>query len=107
LKENGNPVRFFITTHSPYVLNSLNNILKKGALLKRHENQAEKINKTVDIPHLYADEISAYYINDKGSWESMLDENEKYLYAEKIANISEAINEDTIKLHELNNELKV
>jgi AAA15 family ATPase/GTPase len=104
LKGNGNPVRFFITTHSPYVLNSLNNILKKGALLKKYENQAEKINKAIDIPHLYSDEISAYYINDKGGWEPMLDENEKYLYAEKIADISEAINKDTIKLRELNNE---
>lgn len=105
LKGNGNPVRFFITTHSPYVLDSLNNILKKGALLKKYENQAEKINSTIDIPYLYSDEISAFYINEKGGWESMLDENKKYLYADIITNISEAINEDTIKLKELNNEL--
>jgi len=105
LKGNGNPVRFFITTHSPYVLNSLNNILKKGALLKKYENQAEKINNTIDIPHLYSDEISAYFINNEGGWENMLDENKKYLYAEKIEDISTSINEDTIKLKELNNEL--
>jgi len=105
LKGNGNPVRFFITTHSPYVLNSLNNCLKKGALLKKYENQAEKINNQVDIPHLYSDEISAYFINNEGGWENMMDENKKYLYAEKIDDISKAINEDTIRLKELNNEL--
>ena len=97
--------RFFITTHSPYMLNSLNNILKKGALLKKFENRADKINSAINIPHLYSDEISAYFITNEGNWESMLDENKKYLYAEKISNISEAINEDTLKLKELNNEL--
>jgi len=97
--------RFFITTHSPYILNSLNNILKKGALLKKYENQADKINSAINIPHLYSDEISAYFINSKGNWESMLDKDKKYLYADKISDISEAINEDTLKLKELNNEL--
>jgi hypothetical protein len=105
LKGNGSPVRFFITTHSPYVLDSLNNIIKKGALLKKYENKAEKINETIDIPHLYSDEISAYFINNEGGWESLLDENNKYLYAEKISDISKAINIDTITLRELNNEL--
>ena len=105
LKGNGNPVRFFITTHSPYVLNSLNNILKKGAMLDKYKDQEEKINKIVNIPHLKASEISALFINNDGTVENMLDENKKYLYAEKISDISKAINEDTIKLKELNNEL--
>jgi predicted ATP-binding protein involved in virulence len=105
LKGNGGPVRFFITTHSPYVLNSLNNILKKGALLDKYKDQTEKINETIDIPHLYSDEVSAYFINNEGGWENMMDKDKKYLYAEKIAGISIAINENTITLEELNNEL--
>jgi len=105
LKVNGNPVRFFITTHSPYVLNSLNNCLKKGALLDKYKDQEDRINKTVNIPYLKADEISALFINNDGTVENMMDENKKYLYAKKIDNISKAINEDTINLKELNNEL--
>ena len=105
LKVNGNPVRFFITTHSPYVLNSLNNCLKKGALLDKFKDQEDRINKTIKIPYLKADEISALFINNDGTVENMLDENKKYLYAEKISDISKAINEDTIRLKELNNEL--
>lgn len=105
LKYNENLVRFFITTHSPYILNSLNNILKKGRLLKRFENQSDKIHSAVDIPHLYADEISAYFIDGKGTGESMLDEDKQYLYAEKITDISRDIDIVTQKLSELNNEL--
>ena len=105
LKGNGNPVRFFITTHSPYILNSLNNILRKGALLTKHKDQTDKINKAIDIPPLRADEISACFIENNGTGESMLDEDKKYLYSEKIADISIFINEDTLKLKELNNEL--
>jgi AAA15 family ATPase/GTPase len=105
LKDEKKSVRFFITTHSPYILNSLNNILKKGALIEKHKEQTDRINNMVDIPHLHADDISAYFINGDGTGESMLDENEKYLYAHKIAGISRDIDEVTQKLSELNNEL--
>jgi predicted ATPase len=105
LKGNGNPVRFFITTHSPYVLNSLNNMLKKGALLKKYEDQTNMINNRVKIPYLYSDEVSAYFINNDGCRENMLDDDKKYLSSEKISNISISINNDTVELRELNNEL--
>jgi predicted ATPase len=105
LKGTERPIRFFITTHSPYILNSINNILKKGALLERHGDQADRINKTVGIPHLFVNEISAYFIDGDGFGKSMIDEEEKYLYDDKIAEISYSIDEDARKLSELNNEL--
>ena len=105
LKENGNSVRCFITTHSPYILNTLNNILKKGSLLEKYKDKSEKINKAIDIPHLYADEISANFLDGNGGWENMLDEDENYLFADKIAEISYAIDEISADLSVLNNEL--
>jgi predicted ATPase len=105
LKENGNPVSFFITTHSPYVLNSLNNILTKGALLDKYEDQKDRINETVGIPHLKADEISAYFINNNGTADNMLDMDEKYIFADKIAEISYDIDKATAELSQLKNEL--
>jgi predicted ATPase len=105
LKDNGNPVRFFITTHSPYILNSLNNILTKGVLLEKYKCQEERINADVNIPHIFADEISAYFISGNGTGESMLDADKKYLYADKIADISRDIDIVTQKLAEINNEL--
>jgi hypothetical protein len=58
-------------------------MLKKGAMLKRFDGQIDKTNEAVKIPHLHADEISACFIDGKGTAESMLDNENKYLYAEK------------------------
>lgn len=107
LKEDDKHVRFFITTHSPYILNSLNNILKKGNLLEKYGNDKEKeneINNDVKIPHLFSEEISAYFIGSDGIGESMFDETEKYIYDDKIAEISYSIDEDARRLSELKNE---
>jgi hypothetical protein len=104
LKENDNPVRFFITTHSPYILNSMNNILKKGLLIKKYYGKADRINAEVDIPHLFMEDLSAYYIDADGVGKTMLDEKEKCLNSATIADISYSIDNDTIKLAELNNE---
>jgi ABC-type lipoprotein export system ATPase subunit len=101
-----NKERFFITTHSPYILNTVNNMLKKGSLLKAYKGYKEyeeQINKKIGSPHLYCEEVSAYFINADGTVTDMLDKEANYLNADKIAEISFAINEDTNKLIELNN----
>jgi predicted ATPase len=105
LKGNGNPVRFFITTHSPYVLNSLNNSLTKGSLLDKYKDQEDRIINVFDIPYLKADEISAYFINNDGTADNMLDMDEKYMFAEKISDISIEIDKVTAGLSQLKNEL--
>jgi hypothetical protein len=83
----------------------LNNILKKGGLIEKYEEQTDRISKTVDIPYLFADEVSAYFIDNKGKGNSMLDRDEKYMFADKIAEISFDIDKVTAELSELNNEL--
>ena len=105
LKGNGSPVRFFITTHSPYVLNSLNNSLTKGALLNKYKDKEDEINKKFDIPHLNADEISAYFINNDGTDDNMLDMDEKFMFADKIDKISIEIDKVTAGLSQLKNKL--
>jgi AAA15 family ATPase/GTPase len=105
LKGNGSPVRFFITTHSPYILNALDNMLKKGILLEKYKEQGDRINKAVSIPPLYADEISAYFLDGKGKWDNMLDRDKKYLKADEIAKISNDIDKISADLSELKNEL--
>jgi len=105
LKGNGNSVRFFITTHSPYILDSLNNSLKKGNLLNTYKGKEEKINDAIDIPHLNADEVSAYSISINGNGESMMDDEKEYLHSNKISEISNVINIVTSKLRQLDNEL--
>jgi hypothetical protein len=96
--------RFFITTHSPYILNTINNMLKKGDIITRYKDYENEVNEKISIPPLYIDDVSASFINADGTVEDMKDENEYYLNADKIAEISYSINEDTITLSELNNE---
>ena len=105
LKDNGNSIRFFITTHSPYILNALNNILEKGAMLKKYEKWADKINNKIDIPYLYTDEISANFLSRNDGWKNMLVENESYLDTDKIAEISYTIDKVSTDLSLLKNEL--
>jgi len=45
--------RFFITTHSPYTLNVINNMLSKGKIIKDNPEQLEKINEKIKFPHLF------------------------------------------------------
>ncbi|MCL2138836.1 MAG: ATP-binding protein [Treponema sp.] len=97
--------RFFITTHSPYVLNVINNMLKKGSIIKRNNSRAQEIEKMFDFPHLFAEEVSASFINIDGTKKDMLDPNEEMIFADSIADISYQINEDTIELDKLNNKL--
>jgi hypothetical protein len=105
LNEHGSSVRYFITTHSPYMLNALNNILQKGALLEKYKNYNDKINKTINIPYLYANEVSAHFLSENEGWENMLDPDENYLNADKIAAISYAIDNVSTDLSLLKNEL--
>jgi len=104
--------RLFITTHSPYILNSLNNMLKKGNLLKTYEDKKDEINKAVDIPHLYTDETSAYFFGPdpdkkrKFTGESMFDNDRRYLNADQIESISESIHDDTRNLTDFEYKVK-
>jgi len=108
------PVRFFITTHSPYVLNSLNNILNKGWLLKNYPDpeQEAKIKKVVsddELPSLLAGEVSAFHIsvnkdeNNKSTSNTMMEDD--LIYPKKIVAISSVINNYDDILSRLKNEL--
>ena len=97
--------RLFITTHSPYILNSLNNMLKKGNLLKTYKDREDEIKQVVNIPHLDTDEVSAYFLGPdpenegKFTGKPMFDDDRRYLDAEQIQAISESIYDDTEKLN--------
>ena len=98
------PIRFFITTYSLYIINSLNNMLKKGDLIKNYKEKIDKINSRMNIPPLDADEVSAYYIyNDKGEGKNILIKNQ--IQANEITKISDAIKKNDSELSKLKAEL--
>ena len=118
LKEQANTrrVRFFITTHSPYILNAINNMLKKGYVNSciqactdtTLKEELEGCMKSLSFPHLTSDEISAYFIEKNGEAASMLSGNsaDPYLYEEKIEDISHGINEDYLSIKDLQRRCK-
>jgi len=108
--------RFFISTHSPYVLNTINNILEKERLLKilggiDDSTTKENIINGIDelsFPSLSIDNVSAYMIEKDGYIESMIknDDDEPYIYSEVIDQISHEITGGTEELFNINNQIK-
>jgi hypothetical protein len=97
--------KFFINTHSPYILNVINNMLKKGGIINRNREQIERINREIEFPALFMKDLSAGFINDDGTVTDMLDHDEELMFADKIDRISFSINDDTNRLDNLNNAL--
>jgi predicted ATP-binding protein involved in virulence len=108
--------RFFISTHSPYVLNTINNILEKKRLLKQITKirdpvvRREKRGKVeaLPFPDLSIDNVSAYMIEEDGAVKSMIDgsDDDKYIYSDVINQIAQIISKDSDELFNLNDEIK-
>ena len=82
----------FLTTHSPYTLTSLNNLLyaaKIGAIQERQINETIKKNFWLD-----ENDLSAYKLNPDGTCENIFDHEEGMIKAEKIDVISSILNEE-------------
>ena len=94
--------RFFITTHSPYILNALNNMLFKSVVLKKCNTDSKKIeqvNAAVPFPSLAPEKVSAIFIKKTDNGCSSYDMIEQYedtpfLFSEEIEKITDKINED-------------
>jgi hypothetical protein len=86
------PTRFFITTHSPYILNIVSTMMNRGKLKDKKKNR-EKSEDIVSDSKFYfkKGEVSAYSINNDKIARTMVSEEENYIFAEKINEISEAI----------------
>jgi predicted ATPase len=108
--------RFFISTHSPYVLNTINNILEKGRLLKavkkikdtKTKNEITEKIKQLIFPDLSLADVSAYMIEETGMIKSMInnESDDAYIYSEVIEGITQEITNETDKLYSINNEIK-
>ncbi|MEI0748953.1 ATP-binding protein [Brachyspira pulli] len=99
-----------ITTHSPYILTSTNNLLYAGKLKENYKDNKEKIEIINNVVGEYGainpNEINAFklYLNDFRYTNIINDENE--INCEEIDDVSNTINETYTKLFdmELNNE---
>lgn len=109
LNENGVEWRFFITTHSPYILNALNNMLFKSVVLKKCNTDSKKIeqvNAAVPFPPLAPEKVSAIFIKKTDNGCSSYDMIEQYedtpfLFSEEIEKITSDIADDYNTLRNL------
>jgi predicted ATP-dependent endonuclease of OLD family len=107
--ENDNICRFFITTHSPYILNVINNMLEKGRLKEAIDSiddavvkdKANVLYEGLSFSGLMKGEVSAFFIDDSGSVTPMISEEDPYLYASKIEDITRNIHDDAGRINNI------
>lgn len=85
----GNPI--LLTTHSPYILTSLNNLAYAYSIGKRDK---EKTAHVIDERYwINPEDISAYMLKSDGTYEDILDRETGLIKAEKIDQVSDELNE--------------
>ena len=83
----------FITTHSPYILTSFNNLIYAYSVASK-SGKKEKVSKVIDEKFwLNPDEVNAFYV-DEGKIENIMDDELKVIKAEVIDEISKEINRE-------------
>lgn len=79
-----------LTTHSPYTLTSLNNLMYAYQVGQSHP---EKVNKITDKKYwINPADVSAYMMKTDGTCENIIDTEEGMIVAEKIDGVSTEIN---------------
>lgn len=92
------PHNVFITTHSPYILTSLNNLLYAAEVGKK---KPEKVSAFIPREHwVEFEEVGAWFVKH-GKVVTILDDELKQIKAEKIDEVSHLLNEDYDKLLDL------
>ncbi|MEP7143325.1 MAG: AAA family ATPase [Ferruginibacter sp.] len=88
-----------ITTHSPYILTSLNNLMYA---YKVGQENSEEVETIIEKKYwLNPDDVSVYRLSD-GHCENIMDEELKQIKVEKIDEISEVLSAQWHKLADLN-----
>lgn len=83
--------RVLLTTHSPYILTSLNNLMYAYEVGK---NEPEEVSNIIDKKYwINPEEVSAYKLLKDGTCENIIDRDEKLIKAEKIDEVSGFLNE--------------
>ena len=85
-----------LTTHSPYILTSLNNLMYAYQIGQLHK---EKVNKVIEEKYwINSKEVSAYLLKYDGVQKGVIQENildkEGLIKAEKIDGVSAILNSD-------------
>lgn len=89
----------FITTHSPYILTTLNNLIYAAETAKEHPNEVRKI-----VPEnlwVKKEDVSAWKLTENSVLENLMSSEVAMVKAEEIDDISSTINDEFDRLFEL------
>lgn len=92
--------RFFITTHSPYILSAVNNLMYANDLIENKKSSKEKIAKIIGKSNpINFDQTSAYTLKT-GKSVSILDKSERLISTQFIDSTSEILESEFSALME-------
>lgn len=103
LKKNGknNSNNLIITTHSPYILTSINNLLFADIITKEKENKSEDVYKIIDKDSILdSDNISVFILED-GTAKSIINPYTKLIADNDLDSASENILDEYSDLMEI------
>ena len=91
--------RVVMTTHSPYVLTSLNLLMKAVVALEKSPEKTASLLQTDGL--LPLNYYSAYWISMEGKMENIIDEAYGFIMGDKLDEISEMMSEKTELLNDI------
>jgi predicted ATP-dependent endonuclease of OLD family len=81
-----------LTTHSPYILSSINNLIYASQV--SNEDNSEAVASIIpQESHIGYEKVQAFYV-DNGEAESIMDSSVRQIKAERIDEISQVLNEE-------------
>jgi predicted ATPase len=91
--------QLLITTHSPYILTSLNNLMYAYQVGQNHQKDVSKV---IDQKYwINPKDVSAYQLLTDGTAKNIIDEELKQIDAGKLDEISRSINEEWDKISDI------
>ena len=92
-----------MTTHSPYILSVLNELIAEAKLYNYHldGHYSKEIEDFVNYDcYMLPENYSAYFINEKGSFENLIDPDISMISGVKLDSVSDWVDEKISKVNE-------
>lgn len=102
-KNKNSQFEILLSTHSPYMLTAINNLLYASQILKSKPELKEKIYEIVDEKYILENNDLSVYMIENGTANSIIDTETNLINADSIDSVSSDILNDFEKLYELEN----
>ena len=101
LQKMRNKPELILSTHSPYILTSVNNLLYASELVKQDQSLKEKLTEIIDDKFLLDAENCSAYLIEGGVAKSIIDKETNLINADELDSVSGNIMQDFERLMEL------